>query len=320
MDINRLKDTTMKNLMRNSMAVVLMSAAFYGCGNDEFIKPDYYTTDASTQLGQSVGDGADGYITHVKSDEETKVMDGVTLLDMGYLNSESHAMQIYLYRVELAPALIKMSTPDDLDKVEKVQKLTEQASAVENKGNYLVMGGISGGAFDPVTGQPVGMLYHNGKAIGSTFGKKDEHTAFFAIMKDGSAVCVESDTFEDRKSKIKEGVSGASLILKNGYVLSDVDADIKARSAVGVDESGSTVYLIVADGGSFFYSNGIKSSDLARLLKGAGAADAMVLDAGNNVSAFWRNENSIDMFEVINRPSNMGLEAEIGNGIFILQQ
>lgn len=310
----------MKNIFRNSVAVVLMSAALYGCGNDEFIKPDYYTTEASTNLGQSIVDGSEGYISHVKSDKETKVMDGVTLLDMGYLNSDSHAMQMYLYKVELAPATIKMSTPDDLDKIEKVQKLTEQAAAIENKGNYLVMGGISGGAFDAATGQPVGLLYHNGKAIGSGFGKKNEHSAFFAMMRDGSAVCSESESFANRKDKVKEAVSGTSLILKSGYILSDIDADSKARSAVGVDEFGTTVYLIVVDGGNFFYSNGIGSSDLARLLKGAGAYDAMILDAGNNVSAFWRNENSANMFEVINRPSNMGLEAEIGNGIVILQQ
>lgn len=307
-------------MLGNSLAVVLMSAAVCGCGNDGFMKPDYYTAACSTNLAQSVVDGSEGYVTHVKSDKVTKVMDGVTLLDMGYLNSDSHAMQMYLYRVELAPAMVKMSTPDDLDKVGKVQKLTEQAAAIENRGNYLVMGGISGGAFDAATGQPVGLLYHNGKAIGSGFGKKNEHSAFFAMMKDGSAVCAESESFPLRKDKIREGVSGKSLILKSGYVLSDIDADTKARAAVGVDESGSTVYLIVVDGGNFFYSNGIGSRDLARLLKGAGAHDALALDSGNNVSAFWRNENSADMFEVIDRPSNMGLEAEIGNGIVILQQ
>lgn len=302
------------------MAVVLMSAALYGCGNDEFVKPDYYTTEASTQLGQAIADGSEGYITHIKSDASKKIMDGVTLLDMSYLNADSHAMQMYLYKVELAPALIKVSTPDDLDKVEKVQKLTDQATAVENKGNYLVMGGISGGAFDAATGQPVGMLFHNGKVISSTFGKKNEHKAFFAVMKDGSATVQEAEAFNDRKAKIKEGVSGSSLILKSGYVMSNIDTDAKARAAVGVDENGSTVYLIVVDGGSFFYSNGIGGDDLALLLKGAGAHDAMLLDSGNNVSAFWRNENSVEMFEVINRPSNMGLEAEIGNGLFILQQ
>lgn len=298
------------------LSAAILCLAVSGCGKDSFDKPDYYTRVASTEFGQMLVNGSGNCVSHVKTDKVTKLMDGVTLLDMGYLNSASHAMHIYIYKVELVPAMVKVSLPDDGTKVEKVQKMTDQAMAIENKGTYLVMGGISGSAFTADTGAPKGILYHNGKAISSNMNKD---AAFFAIMKDGAAVCLGSEDFASRKDKITEGLSGPAMIIQSGYVLSESDATETARTAVGVDESGSTVYLAVVDGGDFFYSNGISGNDMAQILKGCGAYTAMTLNTGNNVTAFMRNENSLEMFEVINKPSNMGLEAAVGNGLVIVQ-
>ncbi len=299
-----------------TLFVLQLTILLCGCGKSTFDKPDYYTRTASTQFGQQVVDGSGDCISHVKTDREIELMDGVTLLDMGYLNSDSHAMQVYVYRAELVPAMIKVSVPDDAAKVEKVQKMTGQALAVENKGTYLVMGGISGSVFTADTGTPKGILYHNGKAVSAKIGKD---AAFFAILKDGAAVCLEADQFDSKKDKIVEGLSGSSMLLKNGYILSETDEKAVARTAVGVDESGMTVYLVAVDGGNFFYSNGISCTDLANILKGCGAYNAMALNTGDNVTAFVRNENSVELFEVINQPSNMGLEAAVGNGLLIVQ-
>lgn len=306
----------MKNIIIKTISAAILCSTLLGCGKDSFDKPDYYTLTASTEFGQQIVDGSGNCITHVKTDNETRLMDGVTLLDMGWLNSASHAMQMFVYKVELAPAMIKVSTPDNAGKVEKTQKMTEQAMAIENKGTYLVMGGISGSAFKAEAGTPEGILYSNGKAISSKMGKDG---AFFAIMKDGAAVCLEAEEYESRKSKITEGMSGPAMILKNGYVLAESDAKETARTAVGVDEAGSTVFMVAVDGGDFFYSNGISSGAMAHILKGCGAHNAILLNTGDNVTAFYRNENSVDLFEVINKPSNMGLEEEVGNGLVIVQ-
>ena len=118
-------------------------------------------------------------------------------------------------------------------------------------------------------------------------------------------------------------ISGEALAGETGFGLDfDTIGDIAktiAKCAVGVDPEGSTVYLIVVDGGDYFYSNGISNSDMANLMKGCGASDAMILNKGNNVSAFVRDEDSIELFKVIDKPSDMGLEAAIGNGLVILQ-
>lgn len=305
----------MKTIIKTLPALLLL-AALSGCGKDSFEKPDYYTLKASTEFGQGIVDASEGYITHVKTSQETEIMDGVSLLELGYLNRKSHAMQAYIYKVELGAAMVKVSVPDDDTKIEKVQKLTLQANAIENSGKYLVMGGISGGSFNAETGAPSGILYHNSKAYSSNFGKD---AAFFAVMKDGAAVCLDASEFEAKKSKVTEAVSGSAMILKDGYVLTETDASTTAKAAVGVNEDGTAIYLVVVDGGDYFYSNGIANSDMATLLKGCGASDAMILSSGKNVSAFTRDENSVDLFSLISKPSNDGLEAAIGNGLVILQ-
>lgn len=307
----------MKNIIIKTLSAAVVFSAILGCGKDDFAKPDYYTLKAETKFGQQVVDGSAGYVTHVKTSPETKIMDGVSLLELGFLDRSSHAMQAYIYKVEIGAALVKVSTPNNSNSFEKTQKLTLQAAAIENTGKFLVMGGINGGAFNAETGAPNGILYHDSKAISSKFSK--DQLAFFAVMKDGSAVCLDSLEFAAKKSKVTEAVSGTALILKDGYVLSETGANTVAKAAVGVDKDGMTIYLAVVDGGNYFYSNGITNSDMAQLMKGCGAANAMILNTGNNVSAFTRDEDSIDLFTVINKPSNDGLEAAIGNGLVILQ-
>lgn len=309
--------TDMKNIIIKTLSAAVLFSALAGCGKDSFDKPDYYSLKAETKFGQQVVNGAAGYVTHVKTSPEAKIMDGVTLLKLGFLDRSSHAMQAYIYKVEIGAALVKVSTPDNSNTIVKTQKLTQQAAAIENTGKYLVMGGISGGAFNAETGAPNGVLYHDSKAISAKFGK--DQAAFFAVMKDGSAVCLDTLQFAAKKSKVTEAVSGTALILKDGYVLSETGASATAKAAVGVDAEGMTIYLAVVDGGDFFYSNGITNSDMANLMKGCGAANAMILNSGNSVSAFGRDENSIDLFDLINKPSNMGLEEAIGNGLVILQ-
>lgn len=183
----------MKQFFINTISAIALLATIYGCGKDSFDKPDYYSRKAETVFGQQVVDGSADYIAHVKTSTERNLMDGVQLLELGILDRASHAVQAYIYKVELGAALVKISTPDNAAKVEKTQKLTRQATAIENTGKYLVMGGICGGAFNSETGMPDGILYHNSKVIGASFGKNEN--AFFAIKKDGAAVCLPSDDF-----------------------------------------------------------------------------------------------------------------------------
>lgn len=280
-----------KHILKTTILGVLAFAAV-ACNSDEFEKPDYYQQVASTKLGQQIVDGSSDYIAHVKSDVQTKVAQGVTRIDMGYLNQNGHAMQLFLYKVSLGPVSLIASTANT---AEKTDLLTSMCIEVENQGKYTVLGAISGG---------------------NALGKGD---VFFATLNDGSAVCLPTSEYEAVSSKITMGYSGTAHLLQNGYVLGQTDNSTLARVAVGVSEDGNEVYLLVVDGGDFFYSNGIGCNDLALLMKGCGAHDALALASGNNVTAVWRNMRSENLFDLLNKPANKGVEAPIAGGILIVQ-
>ena len=274
------------------VALSVLSVAALSCSSNEFELPEYYSLTASTKMGQQIIDGSSGYIDHVKTDSETKVTQGLSLFKMGYLNRKGHAMQMFMYKATLGPVSL-MTTSASTET--KAQLLTEMAAEVENQGKYLVQGAISCG------------------------GELGKGNSFFAVLNDGTAVCLPSSEYEGMKSRIKYGYSGTAHLLQDGYVLSQTDAATSARAAVGVSADGGEVYLLVVDGGDYFYSNGATCADLALLMKGCGADDAVVLNSGNNVTAVWRNERSQDLFDLLNKPAAKGVEAEIAGGILIVQ-
>lgn len=280
-----------KHILTTAILGILAFAAV-SCNSDEFEKPDYYQQVASTKLGQQIVDGSSDYIAHVKNDVQTKVAQGVTRIDMSYLNQKGHAMQMFLYKVSLGPVSLIVSTANTS---EKTDLLTSMCTEVENQGKYTVLGAISGG---------------------NALGKGD---VFFATLNDGSAVCLPASEYDSVSSKITMGYSGTAHLLQNGYVLGQTDNSTLARAAVGVSENGNEVYLLVVDGGDFFYSNGIGCNDLALLMKGCGAHDALAISSGNNVTAVWRNMRSENLFDLLNKPANKGIEMPIAGGILIVQ-
>ncbi len=282
----------MKKHIFTSVVLGILAFAAVSCNSDEFEKPDYYQQVASTKLGQQIVDGSSDYIAHVKSDVQTKVAPGVTRLDMGYLNQKGHAMQLFLYKVSLGPVSLIETTATT---TEKTDLLTNMCVGVENQGKYTVLGAVNGG---------------------NALGKGD---VFFATLKDGSAVCLSTSEYASVSANVTMGYSGTAHLLQNGYVLGQTDNSTLARTAIGVSEDGNEVYLLVVDGGDFFYSNGIGCNDLALLMKGCGAYDALALASGNPVTAVWRNMRSADLFDLLNKPANKGVEEPVAGGILIVQ-
>lgn len=282
----------MKKHIFTSVVLGILAFAAVSCNSDEFEKPEYFQQVASTKLGQQIVDGATDYIAHVKKDVQTKVAQGVTRLDMSYINQNGHAMQLFLYKVSLGPVSLIASTANT---TEKTDLLTNMCIEVENQGKYTVLGAVNGG---------------------NALGKGD---VFFATLKDGSAVCLPTSEYASVSANVTMGYSGTAHLLHNGYVLGQTDNSTLARTAIGVSEDGNEVYLLVVDGGDFFYSNGIGCNDLALLMKGCGAHNALALASGNNVTAVWRNMRSANLFDLLNKPANKGVEAAIAGGILIVQ-
>lgn len=302
---------------KNIFCLLLASSFLAACGDDSFERPDYYSRTASTRLGQQIVDGSGDCIGHVKNDTEIRPVQGVSLLRMGYLDAAGHAMQLFLYKVSLGAISVRVTLPGDNYEPGVLETLTEQVATLENQSVYTVWGAVSGGAFGS-TGQPSGILWHEGLPLKETMESSSE--GFFAILDDGEAVCCASEEYEVLKPRIREAVGGEMRLLENGYLLPQSSETALARTAVGVSEEGGEVYLLTVDGGDFYYSNGISCDDMAALMKGCGADDALVLNSGQAVTAVWRNERLATLFGLLNKPSNKGLEAPLASGLAIVER
>lgn len=293
---------------------VLATLALVSCTKDGFERPSY-SLETSTRLGKKIVEGTEGYFGHVKSDSQKTLGAGVSLLDLSYLNMNGYSMQMYVYSVSLSSAAVTVLTPDNSASLGKVQKLTEQASALSAFAN--VYGAINGDSYIASNLQPAGIVYRDGSAIKSTF--SDSKGGFFATLKDGSAVIGTQDNYGVYRKSIQNAIGTRLQILKDGFFIPQSDTKAAARTAVAISEDGMTVWFIIVDGVYFYYSNGITYRDLARVMQACGASNGAVLESGDQTTAVIRDPMSDSGFSLLNLPSNKGLEQNVVNGLAIIQ-
>ena len=88
----------------------------------------------------------------------------------------------------------------------------------------------------------------------------------------------------------------AGIIMKGGVSLDPKDPKSAAwnglapRTAFGISADGRWLYAVVVDGRQPGYSMGADMHDLVRLLKAAGAVDAINMDGGGSATLVWWDE------------------------------
>lgn len=89
--------------------------------------------------------------------------------------------------------------------------------------------------------------------------------------------------FNREPSRVFHAISGDRMLVQGGEILPGLD-DTKAdpRTAIGTNNNGRWVYLVVVDGRQPFYSQGATFQELAELMKNLGAHYAMSLDGGGS--------------------------------------
>ncbi len=112
---------------------------------------------------------------------------------------------------------------------------------------------------------------------------------------------------------VEGAVGGRALLVQGGMPMSTYDAaDPTApfrsapRTAVGLDQNQSTLYLVVVDGDQQS-SLGMTAEELAWFLSGLGVSDALELDGGGSSTMYIRSEKG-----VVNSPSD-GIERPVAN-------
>ena len=174
---------------------------------------------------------------------------------------------------------------------------------------FSAIAAVNANAFDSINkekesepawygGQPVdihGMVVSRGKTVSPV---ENARTAFWLD--------------KDRKPHIGNPVSGASvkeavadwfspLVVSSKIFPDTSDSEVHPRTALGFDDTGKWLLLVVVDGRQPGYSEGITLHELAKIMQDKGCTQAINLDGGGSSIMLIRDqENKIRTF---NRPS-----------------
>ena len=307
------------------IGMLLCAWLLMSCDNsnrfDEYAKFD---TTAETAWGQSIVNGSNGYVAHVKSDKTYTLANGVDVLEMAFLADDGLAMQMFLFKIALSDRItLRTTLANDENKVGVGQTIMNQLEAMQKNGKK-VLGGTNADFFNTTTYIPYGVCYRDGVAVKTSFSREDCNV--FVISKDNTAYCLTTEEYTLFKDQVREAVCGRStLLLKNGEQLDQSSntmpvATMEPRTSIGVSQDGKEVYLMVVDGRNFYYSNGADLLDLMNLMSACGASDALNLDGGGS-STFIAKDIESGELKLLNWPTdNGGVMRKVATGLAIVEQ
>ncbi len=174
--------------------------------------------------------------------------------------------------------------------------------------------GINGGFWTLVSHKPLGLVVSAGRKWPEA--QDDKAHGFLAVTKEGKAwISPPEELVTNTGSELYMVMPGTPMIVRSGAV-----GKVKGcgyvcmkhpRAAVGVDQAGTTLTFVVADGRRED-SASIKLKDLARFMIELGVWDAINLDGGGSATLFVENKGG-----VVNIPCE-GSERSVLNSIAII--
>lgn len=320
---------TMKTMKKQMYMIGMLLCAwlFAACDNsDAFVEYAAFSTKAQTAWGQSIVDGSNGYVGHVKSDSAYTLADGVDVLEMAFLADDGLAVQMFLFKIELSDRItLRTTLADDKDAVGTGQTIMKQLEAMRKNGKK-VLGGTNADFFNTTTFIPYGVCWRDGVCVKGSFSREDCNV--FVVSTDNEAFCLTAEEYALFKAdgKVREAVCGRSTLLLRSGVQQDLSsstmpaAKMEPRTAIGVSQDGREVYLMVVDGRNFYYSNGADLYDLMNLMSACGASDALNLDGGGS-STFIAKDAGSGELKLLNWPTDQGgVMRNVATGLAIVEQ
>ncbi|MGH2582575.1 MAG: phosphodiester glycosidase family protein [Anaerolineales bacterium] len=152
---------------------------------------------------------------------------------------------------------------------------------------------------------PIGYAASQGTAYGERI---DGHPTLYIYKSNRSSI----NAYEGR---LHNAISGYQLLLWRGSISQVLDNSVAdPRTAVGINQSGRVLILVVVDGRQPGYSEGATLAELAQILLDHGAVSAMNLDGGGSSTLVIQGENGKP--EILNSPIHQGIpgnERPVGN-------
>lgn len=277
-------------------------------GRADYIKMKPY--DVQANLRDDFLTGVGSWFSSVSSAVETEITPGLTRLDVScsYTDkgeSSTLPRNIFIYKVDLDRMTIHTTIANnDPATLWTLQKASEQLDQFQRKSGATVYGGVNGDFFvRDGDNRPYGVFWKEGQCLKSNF---DEDSRIFAILTDGTAKIWHGiDAFNAfDPSMLREVICGRLSILDNGKSQAQDNDDVDPRTAIAIDQTGHTAWLMVVDGRDSDHStgsNGVSRPAQEKMFRALGAYNAFNLDGGGSSTFVAHSGSSL---KAVNKPAN----------------
>lgn len=125
----------------------------------------------------------------------------------------------------------------------------------------------------------------------------------------------------------REALGGRPILVRDSAIVAGIDsaggpgfaAARHPRTAVGIARNGRRLLLLVVDGRQKPYSDGMTLRELADVMRGLGARDAINLDGGGSTTLVYAEPADAGTLRIANRPSDPAGERPVGNALGIVR-
>ena len=131
------------------------------------------------------------------------------------------------------------------------------------------------------------------------------------VVRQGGKVGIEQVSVPE--ADLQQVISGMPMLVVKGKAVKNDNTARHPRTAVGVDEKGSKLVIVVVDGRNPGVSEGMTLGELSDEFIRLGCFTAMNLDGGGSTAMVMREPNA-DNWKILNRPSD-GKERPVANAL-----
>ncbi len=253
---------------------------------------------------------------HIVSTKKTNIVPGVVENEIIYNKPDGKSPVLgFFVDINLGSSVNIMAASKNYNEP-GTQIVREMAAAAENKTGRNVVAAINADLNWRGTGYSTGPMIIDGEVI------TDIPALFFGIKKNGEAIIGDAAKFSEVKDDLEQAVRGMSRLVEDGVVIA-TSTSLAPRTAVGIKEDGSVVFVVI-DGRGYPRSVGIGLKDLAELMLSYGCVWAVNLDGGGSSTYLSKPEGETELI-LRNMPSD-GVErqsissllvyADTGDGTF----
>ncbi|MEE0316295.1 MAG: phosphodiester glycosidase family protein [Bacteroidales bacterium] len=308
--------------------IIAASLALAAC-QEKSIQPDYVNNEPKTEVAKTLIEKTD-MIAALYSDSETVITDGLTMTALSYLGMDGCPMRIWFLKADLTKPNLCLEQAYAGDVFQSVGSTLTEMAKKEDRANHFVWAATNSDFFGTdIQKNPQGIFHHEGKCLKSIFNvvSADTPRCFFYMTPDKKIRMADKADYKEVVSEhpdIVEAGSGGPFLIIDGVaqnipVQKDGLSNRHPRTCMGVEKNGTTVWMMVADGRRYTWSNGLYFEDMCKIMSAVGCYNMMNLDGGGSSEMIVRASKDENEYNIINWPSdNGGQERTIYTGILFV--